>query len=404
MIIALGTLALSAAFSQAAPPAPPAPPPAPPTSSRPATGQPAPAPGTTPVPGDGRMVPERGAPNRGTRPVSPGTTAPVATPPAPVVEPPVGDDGMVDGPPPIQAEPAVLDFGYIAPSAESKGTFKLWNRGTKPITVLAIQPSCKCTTTNDLADTQIKPGEFAELEAGLDGAPLPGPRKANIKVLVDGYSRVIELEIKAEVAYPLRAPPGYLNVVKGQEQKGRLFVESIDKKPFRICHVHGEPPEYIGFDPALDAPRSQYLIRWDITKYGDKIPPYWIIVSDREDCPILPIRVRHESTIPRPVFRLKEYSVNLGAMEPGKPIEVVVDMEDPLEPIVAVATDDARLRAELLSTELDNGNLRARIRVTPRPDADGLVTLPLSIYSNSKEMTIPAFGIVRSSGKTGCDG
>ncbi len=417
MLTTLGPAFLALLVAQAAPPPSQTPPPAPPASKpgglpaggapvREGTGQDVPtgpvAPSRSRTP-SARPTPPAGGPAAmpTTRPVA--TPAPAAPAAAPAqTAPPVGEDGMIDGPPPIQAEPPVLDFGFITPKSESKGSFKLWNRGTTPLTILAVQPSCKCTTTNDLADSVIKPGEFAELQAALDGAPLPGPRKANIKVLVDGYSRVLELELKGEVAYPLRAPPGYLNVVKGQEQKGRLLVEAIDKKPFRICNIQGEKPEYIGFDPERDEPRSSYLVRWDISKFGDKIPPYWIIVSDRDDCPILPVRVRHESTIPKPIFRLKEYSVNLGRMEPGKPTEVEILMEDPGEPIIAAAVEHESFRAELVGSEMVEGTLHVKVRVTPRPEFEGLATFPLTLYSGTKEMNIAAFGLSRASGKSNC--
>jgi len=323
---------------------------------------------------------------------------PPATPPAPVVN----EDGTIEGLPPIEAEPAILDFGFIPPRESRKGAFKLWNRGEKPLTVLMVQPSCKCTTTTDLADTVIKPGEFAELEAELDGAPLPSPRRATIKVLIDGYSRVMELELKGEVAYPLRAPPGYLNIVRGQEQKGRLVVESIDKKPFRICQIQGAAPDFIGFDPSQDEPRAQYLVRWDMAQYDGKPPAYWVIETDRADCPVLPIRVRHETTLPKPTFRLKEYSVNLGRVEPGKPVEVEILMEDPGEAIIAAAAVSEHARAELVGTEMVEGTLHAKVRVTVRPEFQGFLIFPLTLYSASKEMDIVTFGVSRPSSQPGC--
>lgn len=338
------------------------------------------------------------------RPTSPGRSAaptadrPRPTPPEPVID----EDGLIAGLPPIEAEPAVLDFGFIPPREARRGAFKLWNRGTSPLTILMVQPSCKCTTTSDLADKVIPPGEFLELEAELEGAPLPSPRKATIKILVDGYSRVLELELKGEVAYPLRSPPGYLNVVSGQEQKGRIVVESIDRQPFRICQVQGEAPVYIGFDPTKDEPRAQYLLSWDMEKYQGKPPAYWVIETDRPDCPVLPVRVRHETTIPRPVFRLKEYSVNLGRVEPGKPTDVEVLMEDTGEVLIAAAAISEHARAELVGSEKIDGVVHARIRVTARPEFEGFLFFPLALYSASKEMEIPAFGVARSSGKSGC--
>lgn len=341
---------------------------------------------------------QRGAPiTPNQRPGAPAATPP-AVPAAPIAEPPPDADGMIDAAPPLQAEPPVLDFGFIAPRQQVTGKVKLWNRGRNPVRILAVQPSCKCTTTNDLTDKEIAPGEFVELEAGLDAANSPQPRKAVIKILADKYQRVFELEVRGEVAYPLRAQPTTLNVVKGKEQQGRVFIESLDKKPFRICNAHGEQPSYLNFDPASGEPQAQYLLRWDVTKFGDKMPSYWLIETDHPDCPLLPVRIRHESTIPKPTFRMKEYALNLGRIEPNSSVEAEVVMEDPGEPILTVAAANDSARVEMLRSELVDGMLHLRVRVTPKKDLNGVLSFPFVMYSPTREMEIPAFGVIRSTG------
>ncbi|MBX3354470.1 MAG: DUF1573 domain-containing protein [Phycisphaeraceae bacterium] len=316
-------------------------------------------------------------------------------------EPEPDEDGMIDAPPPLEVDPPVLDFGFIAPRQQVTGKVKLWNRGRNPVRIIAVQPSCKCTTTNDVTDQDIAPGEFVELEAGLDAANSPQPRKAVIKILADKYQRVLEFDVRGEVAYPLRAQPGTFNIVRGQEQSGRVLIESIDKKPFRICNVHGEAPQYVNFDPTSGEPQSQYLIAWDLKKYGDAPPHYWLIETDHPDCPLLPVRIRHESTIPRPVFRMKDYAMNLGRMDPNSSVEAEILIEDPGEPILTVTSASDRARAEMIRTEVVDGWLHLRVRITPRKDLEGVFDFPLVIYSPTKDMEIPAFGVIRSS-DAGC--
>lgn len=382
MILTLAVL-VATVLSQAAPPtdAPASPPPQRVNPTRPS-------------------APERttNAPAPGLRqaPAAPRRPTPPPTAPEPGTEPAVDEDGSVDSLPPLQAEPPVLDFGFIAPRAKAPGVFKLWNRGTKPLRITAVQPSCKCTTTNDVTESDIAPGAFVELKAEFEAANAPQPRKATIKVLVDGYQRVLELEMRGEVAYPLRAVPGYLNVVEGQNKQGRFVVESTNKMPFRICNIHGEKPDYINFDPATDEPRSSYLVRWDVTKFGSKLPGHMVIETDRAECPILPVRIRHESTIPRPVFRLKEYSINLGRFDPTQSVDTEIIMEDPGEPILTVAANSESVRAEMTSSELIDGQLHLKVRITPKADFEGLLSFPLIIYSPTREMPVDTFGVVRS--------
>jgi len=297
----------------------------------------------------------------------------------------------------------VLDFGFIPPREKAKGAFKLWNRGDKPLRIMAVQPSCKCTTTNDVTDKDIAPGEFVELDAEFEESNFPQPRKATIKILVDGYQRVMEIEMRGEVAYAIRSLPSVINVVSGQAKSGRFVIESIDKKPFRICNIHGEAPDYINFDPAADEPRASYVLKWDVTKYGDAPPGHWVVETDRADCPTLPVRLRHESNIPKPTFKLKQYNVNLGRVPINETVEVDVEMEDPGEPILTVAAISEFARAEMTRTEVIEGVMHVHVRITPKKDHEGLLHFPLVIYSPTREMEVETFGVVRPEGSA-CKG
>lgn len=397
-------LATSIPLAQAVPPQRPPAPPAgqqAPATRPPAAGQ-APA---RPAQGTGATAPALppGSPLSNTAPApAPAATPPAAAPATPPAEPAMDGD-MVDSLPPIELEPPILDFGFIAPKATAKGTVKLKNLGKKPLKILAVQPSCKCTTTSDLVDKEIPVGGFLPLDAELTATPMPGPKKAAIKVLVDGYARVLEFELKGETAFPVRAAPGYLNVVGDKPKAGRIVVESIDKKPFSICAIGGKPAEFVGFDPAVDQPRNTYLVKYDVNAMGTKMPVFWVIETDRDDCPVLPVRVRHETTLFRPVFKLKEFSANLGRIDPGSSTEIEFEMEDPGEPIITAAADTKDARAELVSTEKRENLLVAKVRVTPRKDFAGFLYFPLSLYTASKEQQVDAFGVVRPA-NAGCSG
>ena len=131
----------------------------------------------------------------------------------------------VQGMPPIRLEPPLLDFGFVAPSSASTGVVKLVNPTGTPLKILAVQPSCKCTTISDLEGKTIPAGGSLDLEATLDAAAAPGPKKAQIRVLVDGYTQVMVVELKAEVALAVRITPPYINAVEGKNQSGRLVVQ-----------------------------------------------------------------------------------------------------------------------------------------------------------------------------------
>lgn len=316
----------------------------------------------------------------------------------------------VDGPPPVRLEPEFIDFGILPPSVTKEGVVKLVNTGNKELEILTVQPSCKCTTTEDVSGRKIPVGGFLELKANMKAQSAPGKKTAEIKVLIDGYSQVIPIQLKQEVSLPIRVSPSYLNVVKGQPTKGRTVIESIDKQPFTICAVGGKKPNLVGFDPAKDAPRSQYLLDWDFERdfAPGEAKRYWLIETDREDCPLVDIFVRHESTVVLPKgIAPTEYRHTFGRLEQGKTYDFVLELTkmSPDEQIVAAASASSAAKVELVSAAMEGEVMRVNLRVVPNADTLGLTWIPFMVYSSTGRQAEQAvWGQYVPAGHKGCYG
>ena len=301
-----------------------------------------------------------------------------------------------------------MDFGTVPPGVIPNAVVKLKNTSDKPLTILAVQPSCKCTTVDDLVGQEIPPGGFVELKASMKKDSSPGQKKADIKVLVDGYSRVIPVQLRMEVSLPVRVVPGYVNAVKGQPTSGRLVVESLDKQPFTICSVGGKPPNLIGFDAAKDPPRNQYVLSYDIARDfgGEPVPLFWVLETDRADCPLVDIRMRLETTMPKPTFKMQDYRITFGRVEQGKTADFTVQVaEQPEdEPILSASLDGDRGRVEIVNVEKDGMMTNITLRFTPSDATDGLVWAPLKIHSNRRTQEAFLWGQVVPAGHQGCLG
>ena len=324
------------------------------------------------------------------------------TPPAPAA-PAVAPGAAVDSLPPIEVTPAVLDLGFMAPRAGGKGTVTLKNTGTTPLTIVAVTPSCKCTTTSALAGKVIPPGGSEVFEAVLEGASMPQVHRASIKVAVDGYARVLELQLRGETAMPVRCVPSIINAVEGKPRQGRFVVESLDKKPFTICAVGGREPEFIGFSKG-DAPRAQYLVKFDLDSWQPTFPAYLAIETDRADCPVFDIWVRSEQTIPKSTFRMKDYRINAGRIDVGGSVDLKLEMEDPGEEVLAVESGAPEAQVQLLGQEVKDGSRIVGIRVTPKSPATGLLYAPVKLYGREREQQLTLFASVRAPGAAGCEG
>jgi hypothetical protein len=334
----------------------------------------------------------------------------VDAPPAAVSDTPAQATEEAEEPkdeaPPITLDPAVLDFGIVPPSETRSGVVKIVNTGTRELEILTVQPSCKCTTLEDLAGKKIPVGGFVELKAEMKAQSSPGSKKAEVKILIDGYTQVVNVILRNEVSLPVRVTPAYLNVVPGQPESGRLVVESIDKQPFRICAVGGKAPNLVGFDPSKDEPRNQYLLDWDFKRdFPDgKAPRYWLIETDRADAPLIDIFVRHTSTFPKVAFKFTEYRHTFGRMEEGSSHDFFVEISElgPGERIATVATGSSNAKVDFLGVETEGTNTKINLRVTPNPGVVGLVYVPFTVYSNKRQQELTVWGQIVPKGTTGC--
>ena len=332
-----------------------------------------------------------------------GANMPAQAAPTEAGAPPVDATGLIDSLPPIKVTPEVLDLGFMAPKAGGKGTVQLLNTGDKPLKIAAVTPSCKCTTTSQMAGTVIEPGKSVPLEAVLEGAAMPQPHRASIRVLVDGYAKVLEIQLRGETAMPLRSVPGLINAVEDKPRQGRFVVESLDKKPFTICAMAGRVPDLIGWQPG-DAPRNSYLVRFDLDSYQPTFPAFLVLETDRADCPVLNIWVRSRDTMRQSVLRMKEYEVNLGRIAMGGTAEASVEMEDPGEEILAIESISPELQAEMTGQTADGKIRKVSFRITPKGPQQGLLYGKIKLYTREKEQPLIVFGSVRPEGATGCVG
>jgi len=315
--------------------------------------------------------------------------------------PPVEATPEAEAAAPIRLDPPTWDFGYVAPKSVNKAEFKIWNMSAAEIEIAAVAASCKCTTLVDIAGKKIPPGGFVTLEAQLDAAASVGVKGASVKVLIDGFPRVSEVFMRSEVTLPIRVVPGYINAMAGKAQKGKLVVESIDKKPFRICSAHGHPPQIDGFDPETDQLRARYILHYDLEAFGaDELPRYWIIETDREDCPAADVLVRHDTLrLKRGIRGVSDMKLSAGRIDPGGESLIEVEFTGQKTPLVFTSAEltSTMATAEISEQEMVEDVARVTVRITAKEGATGLLYAPLLLKTElaTQRQEIIVFGRIQ---------
>jgi len=311
----------------------------------------------------------------------------------------------------VEFEPAEMNFGVLSPGAAVRGTTRLWNVGTEELRISRSITSCGCTATEDLAGRVIPPGGYIEFTTTMNMKSGLGEKKEKITVYFEpGGERVAIQYYTAELSLPIRLTPPYLNASRRVNDQwvhttaGEIVLTAQDGRPFSVLRAHGEAPEFVGFDPATDQPRSEYTLRWDLRRFEGVIPWFWVIETDRPDCPLIDARIRHSSTLPaKPPGRPwvpKDQRILVGIVQPGEAFEVVTKIEYnggyPPDPTTATVVSESTLfQAELIEAQVDGQYLQFRIRVSAADNAGpGLLYGSLAIGASGFTGSLQIIGAV----------
>ena len=312
----------------------------------------------------------------------------------------------------VEAEPAEMNFGVLPPGATVRGTVRLWNVGSEELTIIRSITSCGCTSSEDLAGRMIRSGGYIDFATTMTMKSGLGEKKEKITIYFEPGApdeRAAVVYFTAVVSLPIQLDPPHLTASNRindqwvQTLQGEVTLTALDGRPYSILRAHGLPPDFVGFDPAVDAPRAQYTIRWDLDRFEGVIPWFWVIETDRPDCPIIDARVRHSSTMPpRPAGRPwvpKDQRLLVGIVRKGEPFEVTTTIEyaknyPPDAGSAVVASESPLFDAELLEAQVEENHLSYRVRLTITDTAPpGLLYGTLAIGANG--FTAPLYVVGR---------
>ena len=309
---------------------------------------------------------------------------------------------------PLLVDPPVVDFGVVVPGTKHPARFVLRNAGSEPLTIARAQPSCKCTDISDIVGKTIPPGGQLELTAALQVPKSPGEKDAKVMITVAGKQGLVLAKMVADVTQPVRSAPAYVDALKGV-QEGVVKLSSLDGKPFKVTMAGGRAPVLVGFDPAKDAPRASYDLRWRTADIAaGQLPQWWVVETDRADCPQIPLRIRHETTgvrfDPDQNKRLwfpPESIVLAGVVKPGQTVDLATTIEY-LNPaaqgaitnaawgdVKSIAVPGGEGTAQLVgATKRSTDFVDIAFRFTPAAGRTGSMYVPVSIETPTGKGTV----------------
>jgi hypothetical protein len=335
-------------------------------------------------------------------------------PPGPPLPPPPGEGRFPASVPssPVRVEPPVIELGIVPPNSEHRRTFRIVNDGPIALSVRAASPSCRCTTVTDIVGKSVPAGGSIDLEAVFNAPPTPGYKDATVNIVIDGVPRPLTAKIGGDVTLPIRVDPPYVDGLQGRVA-GSIALTSIDGKPFTIVSSGGRAPAFDG--PAPQGPQNAQRIAWNIAGIAcERMPLWWIVVTDHPDCPIVPLRIRHDCTGTKAdmaryarYWIAKEQLVNLGRVSAGgeKTEEFQIDHYNPRGrgavvrrdwgTVRSVSTGTPDLSVRLLGTRpAGDGSVVLSLGFSAKPGFSGLVESVLRIETASGAGEIPLVAVI----------
>lgn len=299
---------------------------------------------------------------------------------------------------PIRAEPQKIDFGFVKPDQTLEANIVLFNPLDRPIVVTQATPSCQCTGV-DVQGKTIPARGTLDMHVAMKMSKAPVRKLASVTLVFGEIKQALKVEFEAEVTYAIRGVPNFIDAQHGKID-GSFKLEATDGTPFSILAVQGKPPAFVGFDPAKDAPRAAYELRYDFSPAtpgaAPAVPKYLIVETDRADCPLVDLRVRHETTRIAPPCKPAEFRSNFGRLAPGTSGEFSLELEAMgSKRVTSVRSLAEGATVELIDQKADGENVLITCKVTPKPGRSGLFFFPVEIMIGSTKYDHIIFGAVR---------
>ena len=231
-----------------------------------------------------------------------------------------------DRPQAVVASPKFLDFGTQSLMSRPTEQITLTNQGDKPVTLVAVSPTCSCLKPEFSDRVVLSPGTSHTVAITHEPRSQPGPSKATLRFVFLGND-IVNIPVEVMFTRPVKADPTWIDFRRDGDQ-GTLKLRSLDSRPFRVLSVQGIPVP-------LASAKMLHEVPWDLSSYdtetctnsdGERMPSWIVVQTDHPDAPIVDIRVRKDGCTNPDIpgdgdsraWMILDQRVVLGALSPGE--------------------------------------------------------------------------------------
>lgn len=323
---------------------------------------------------------------------------------------------------PLQFKEEVFDFGnVIEESGPVAHEFVFTNAGTKPLQILAVQPSCGCTTPG-WSKEPIMPGKTGTIKAQYDPKGRPGYFNKSLTVTTDVDNQPVILQIKGTVtskdgfsAVEFQAVNGNLRLRSLSFNLGKVFLkDEFVVREFEFYNAGAKPVSYTGktespayirivVEPTVIEPGKKGTIK---LSYNGKLKGQYGFQSDHvtihTDDELQPLKgftvyatvedyfpeLKPEDAAKAPQLKFAAQSIEYGSMRQNQSVTKTVQLTNAGKSVLEIRSIQANctcIQTEADKTKVKSGE-SAIIKVSFNPqDRKGTQTKSVTVYSNDPQ-------------------
>lgn len=303
-------------------------------------------------------------------------------------------------PPALEVAPQTIELGDIIPETKHQASVRLTNTGDETIQIRDARSTCWCTVAT-LEKTLLEPGESMTLNAEVEAPDMLGELGRVIFVFIEGYSQPVSINVNGYVSRGVRAELKF--TPPDQTRTGQVTLQSTSGRPFAVVTAGGAAPIHLdGFDPASNAVRSSYVIRYDLGDGPDEDLPKWFFIeTDHATAAIIDLPVTNVTAElnRRPTrWTFEKERIILGSIEQGECRDFTILLRgvriSPLDAIQSLSVESDGVGAQLLGIESDEQGLRMRFRMSYEQSPLGLTVALLTLEISGEKQTLAVIGRV----------
>lgn len=239
----------------------------------------------------------------------------------------------------LQADPNLVEFGYLDTKQEASATVMLTNSGAAPIKIIRVRSDCECIKATEVPSS-VAAGQQAKLKVQLIAPATPTAYDRSLFLFTDDAQQPkLTVRVKARVGLPLVAtsqPVELGSLIAGEVRQGTAVIHNDGAQPVGLAYAISSEPSLVARVPRQSIPAQGTLavpLEVKAAAAGEHKATVTFQTNSTTQ-PALPVAVRYAVD---GGYAVSPGTIELGTLRPGQEGKATIRLTRPMgqgEPLI----------------------------------------------------------------------